>query len=84
MVSCELDGVVFFRINDPIEAVISLENAKMSTKLLASTTIRSVVSSKTLAEIMPAREAISKQIQSVLDHVTTNWGIKVYYFIVVT
>lgn len=80
-VSCELDGVVFFRIDDPVEAVVSLENAKTSTKLLAQTTMRNVVGTKTINEILPGRDAISKQIQSVLDQVTTNWGIKVSFFV---
>jgi regulator of protease activity HflC (stomatin/prohibitin superfamily) len=76
MVSCELDGCVFHRICDPVEAVITLENSKASMKLLAQSLLRSVVSTKTIAEILPGREIISKQTQSLFDQVTQNWGIK--------
>lgn len=77
---CEVDSVVLFRVVDPVQAIVVLENAKNSTKLLSQTTLRSVLGTCTIAEMLSGREQISKQIQSTLDHVTNEWGIKIERF----
>lgn len=58
-----VDGVVYFRINCPISSVANVSNAHSSTRLLAQTTLRNVLGTKNLAELLSDREGISISMQ---------------------
>ncbi|CAN9511022.1 unnamed protein product [Ophioblennius macclurei] len=72
-----VDGVVYFRVQCPISAVANVSNAASSTRLLAQTTLRNVLGTKNLAELLSDREGISHSMQESLDEATDPWGIKV-------
>ncbi|XP_034557505.1 stomatin (EPB72)-like 3a [Notolabrus celidotus] len=76
-VTVSVDGVVYFRINCPISSVANVSNAHTSTRLLAQTTLRNVLGTKNLAELLSDREGISLSMQASLDEATDPWGIKV-------
>ena len=57
------------------------EDFAKSTKLLASTTLRTVLGTKTMAEILTDREHIADEIMDPLDKATDPWGIKVHQYI---
>ncbi|VUZ46514.1 unnamed protein product, partial [Hymenolepis diminuta] len=69
--------VVYYRIYNPIVAVTNVEDADRSTRLLAATTLRNVLGTKSLSEILSEREAISTSMQTMLDDATQPWGVKV-------
>lgn len=58
-----VDGVVYFRVSDPIASVANVTNADYSTRLLAQTTLRNVLGTKNLAEVLSDREGISHSMQ---------------------
>lgn len=62
-VTVSVDGVVYFRIQCPISAVANVSNAHSSTRLLAQTTLRNVLGTKNLAELLSDREGISLSMQ---------------------
>jgi erythrocyte band 7 integral membrane protein len=62
-VTTTVDAVVYFRIFDSISSVINVENATNSTRLLAATTLRNVLGTKTLQEILQDREHIAQLLQ---------------------
>ncbi|XP_072180480.1 band 7 protein AGAP004871-like [Diadema setosum] len=72
-----VDAVVFFRVNNATISIANVENANMSTRFLAQTTLRNVLGTKNLSEILSDREGISHFMQSSLDEATDPWGIKV-------
>lgn len=72
-----VDAVVFFRIKNATISIANVEDANKSTRLLAQTTLRNVLGTKNLAEILSDREGISHYMQSHLDEDTDPWGIKV-------
>ncbi|KAK7882941.1 hypothetical protein WMY93_029115 [Mugilogobius chulae] len=76
-VTVSVDGVVYFRIHCPISSVTNVSNAHSSTRLLAQTTLRNVLGTKNLAELLSDREGISVSMQEALDEATDPWGIKV-------
>jgi len=76
-VTIAVDAVVYYRINNPRVSVCNVENASSSTKLLAQTTLRNFLGTKTLSEILTERETISQLIQNFLDEGTDPWGVKV-------
>lgn len=76
-VTVTVDGVVYYRVFDPVISVVNIEDARYSTGLLAATTLRNILGTKTLQEILREKDDISKTMQSVLDNATDPWGIKV-------
>lgn len=76
-VTVSVDAVVYYRINDPLKAVIQVANYSHSTRLLAATTLRNVLGTRNLSELLTEREAISHTMQLSLDEATDPWGVKV-------
>ncbi|TNN79000.1 Erythrocyte band 7 integral membrane protein [Liparis tanakae] len=76
-VTVMVDGVVYFRVSDPIASVANVCNADSSTRLLAQTTLRNVLGTRNLAELLSDRDSIAHNMQFSLDEATDNWGIKV-------
>jgi len=76
-VTVAVDAVVYYRINNPFISVVNVENASHSTRLLAQTTLRNILGTKTLSEILSERDSVSQMMQEVLDEGTDPWGVKV-------
>merc|ERR1712241_1394643 len=76
-VTVAVDAVVYFKINNPMAAFCNVSDAPQSTKLLASTTLRNTLGTKTLSEILADREHIAAMMLESLDHATDPWGVKV-------
>ena len=76
-VTVSVDAVVYYRVSNATVSVANVENAHHSTRLLAQTTLRNVLGTKNLAEILSERESISNSMQEALDNATDSWGIKV-------
>lgn len=62
-VTVSVDGVVYFRVSDPIASVANVTNADFSTRLLAQTTLRNVLGTKNLSELLSDREGIANSMQ---------------------
>lgn len=76
-VTVNVDAVVYFRISNATIAVTNVQDYQRSTRLLAATTLRNVLGTKNLSEILSEREAISHVMQANLDEATEPWGVKV-------
>jgi regulator of protease activity HflC (stomatin/prohibitin superfamily) len=72
-----VDAVVYFRVVDPVAAIIKVENYLRATALLAQTTLRSVVGQVELDELLAHRDKINQRLQEILDRQTDPWGVKV-------
>ena len=62
-VTVAVDAVVYYRIQNPMISVCNVEDASRSTRLLAQTTLRNILGTKTLSEILTDREQISQTMQ---------------------
>ena len=76
-VTVNVDAVVYYKIKDPMAAVCNVSDYSKSTKLLASTTLRTILGTKILSELLSDREIIAKDILTHLDGATDPWGILV-------
>merc|ERR1712243_278565 len=76
-VTVAVDAVVYYKISNPMSAVCNVTNASQSTRLLASTTLRNILGTRTLQDILADREDIAKHILGSLDSATDPWGIRV-------
>ncbi|MBP6331970.1 MAG: slipin family protein [Aminivibrio sp.] len=76
-VPIKVNAVVYFRVMDPAFSVVEVENYILATSLLSQTTLRSVVGSADLDEVLSSREKINSELQKIIDERTDSWGIKV-------
>ena len=76
-VSVKVNAVVYFRVLEPLKAVIEVENYLFATSQMAQTTLRSVLGQSELDELLTEREKINHELQKILDKATDPWGIKV-------
>jgi regulator of protease activity HflC (stomatin/prohibitin superfamily) len=76
-VPVSVDAVIYFRIVNPEDAVVKVEDFSKATFLLAQTTLRSVIGQHELDELLSQRNRINAQLQQVIDEGSEPWGIKV-------
>src|SRR5580698_125690 len=72
-----VDAVVYFRVVNPSDAVIKVENFWKATSLIAQTTLRSVLGQASLDDLLSQRDTINQKLQEIIDRQTEPWGIKV-------
>ncbi|MBL7171055.1 MAG: slipin family protein [Candidatus Omnitrophica bacterium] len=76
-VSAKVNAVAYFRVMDPIKAIVEVENFQFATSQMAQTTLRSVIGEMELDDLLSQREKINSSLQTILDRQTDPWGIKV-------
>src|SRR5450631_1987643 len=76
-VPATVDAVVYFRVVDPIAAVVKVENFWKATSLIAQTTLRSVLGQAPLDDLLSQRDTINAKLQEIIDRQTEPWGVKV-------
>ena len=76
-VSVKVNAVIYFRVMDPIKAIIEVEDYLFATSQMSQTTLRSVVGQMSLDELLSERDKINSQLQEIIDKATDPWGIKV-------
>ncbi len=76
-VSVKVNAVVYFRIVDPMKAILEVEDYQYATYQLSQTTLRSILGQAELDELLAEREKINQRLQEVIDQHSDPWGIKV-------
>jgi regulator of protease activity HflC (stomatin/prohibitin superfamily) len=76
-VPATVDAVVYFRVVDPIAAVVKVENFWKATMLISQTTLRSVLGQAELDDLLAHRDQINQTLQEIIDRQTDPWGVKV-------
>ena len=76
-VTVKINAVLYFHIFDAKKAVLSVENFRYAVTQLAQTTMRNIVGSVTLDELLVERESISNEICQIVDKATDDWGVKI-------
>jgi regulator of protease activity HflC (stomatin/prohibitin superfamily) len=76
-VTVKVNAVAYFRVLEPIAAVVQVEDYRRATWQIAQTTLRSVMGQSELDELLSHRERINHKLQQIIDEHTEPWGIKV-------
>ena len=76
-ISVRVNAVTYFRVTDPIKAIIDVENYTYAVSQMAQTTLRSVIGQMELDDLLSKRDKINEMLQTILDKQTDPWGIKV-------
>lgn len=76
-VTARVNAVVYFRVMDPVKAVVQVENYLYATSQEAQTTLRSILGQALLDELLSERDRLGAMLQEVIDLHTDPWGVKV-------
>lgn len=76
-VSVKVNAVLYFRVSDPIKAILEIEDYLFATSQLAQTTLRSVIGQAELDEVLAEREKFNRILREIIDEGTNAWGIDV-------
>jgi regulator of protease activity HflC (stomatin/prohibitin superfamily) len=76
-VTIGVDAVVYFRVDDPVRAVINVDNYLQATSQVAQTSLRSVIGRADLDTLLSDRDRINAELRDVIDAPTEDWGIRV-------
>jgi regulator of protease activity HflC (stomatin/prohibitin superfamily) len=77
-VTLRVDAVVYFRVIDPMKAIVNVQNYLFATSQVAQTSLRSVIGQSDLDDVLSNREAINMQLKTIIDQLTeAPWGIKI-------
>jgi regulator of protease activity HflC (stomatin/prohibitin superfamily) len=76
-VSVKVNAVVYFRVMDANKAITDVEDYMYATSQLSQTTLRSVLGTAELDDLLANRQKINAELQTILDRHTDPWGIKV-------
>ena len=76
-VTVRVNAVVYFRVIDPVRAVVNIRNFTQATAQIAQTSLRSVVGQRELDELLAQREDVNHDLQHIIDEQTDPWGVKV-------
>merc|ERR1711953_498032 len=72
-----VNAIMYYKVANATHAVSNVDDYSGSARLLAATTLRNVLGTMTLGDILCNREAIAKEMKTVLDEGTEPWGVKV-------
>ncbi len=76
-VPVRVNAVAYFRIVEPKNAIVQIENFMVATSQIAQTTLRSVLGQHMLDELLSERDKINAILQNIIDEATSPWGVKV-------
>ncbi len=76
-VSVKVDAVVYFRVVDPVKAIVNVEDFIYAISQISQTTLRSVCGQAELDELLSQREKLNVKLQEIIDKETDAWGVKV-------
>ncbi|OQA44250.1 MAG: Modulator of FtsH protease HflK [Chloroflexi bacterium ADurb.Bin325] len=76
-VTVKVNAVAYFRVVDPSQAIVKVEDYRRATWQIAQTSLRSVLGQSDLDELLARRDEINQQLQVIIDEQTEPWGIKV-------
>jgi regulator of protease activity HflC (stomatin/prohibitin superfamily) len=76
-VTVKVNAVVYFRVLDPVDAIIQVEDYRRATWQIAQTSLRNVIGQSHLDQLLQDREEINGRLQLIIDEATEPWGIKV-------
>jgi len=72
-----VNAIMYYKVKDATSAVANVDDYSGSAQLLAATTLRNVLGTRNLGDILSDREAIAREMQEGLDQATDPWGVLV-------
>jgi regulator of protease activity HflC (stomatin/prohibitin superfamily) len=76
-VTVGVDAVAYFRVINPVDAVVQIQDYQRATWQISQTSLRNVIGQSSLDQLLQERETINDRLQQIIDEATEPWGVKV-------
>jgi regulator of protease activity HflC (stomatin/prohibitin superfamily) len=77
-VSVRVDAVVYFRVVDPVKAVVNVQNYMFAVSQQAQTSLRSIIGQSEMDQLLAERDTVNRELRRIIDEPTEGpWGIRV-------
>ncbi|MEV4871092.1 slipin family protein [Streptomyces syringium] len=76
-VTVRVDAVVYFKVVDPAEAVIQVEDYRFAVSQMAQTSLRSIIGKSDLDDLLSNREKLNQGLELMLDSPAIGWGVHI-------
>jgi regulator of protease activity HflC (stomatin/prohibitin superfamily) len=77
-VTLKVDAVVYYRVVDPLKAIINVQNYHFAVSQVAQTSLRSVTGRSNMDQLLSEREQVNAELKEVIDAPTEGpWGVRV-------
>jgi regulator of protease activity HflC (stomatin/prohibitin superfamily) len=76
-VTVRVNAVIYFKVTDPVAAVIQIEDYQRATWQIGQTSLRNVIGQSEIDQLLQERERINERLQQIIDEATEPWGVKV-------
>src|SRR5215216_6054050 len=76
-VTVRVDAVVYFRVVDPVRAVVNVEDYRFAMSQVAQTSLRSVIGKSDLDDLLTNRERLNEGLELMIDSPAVDWGVHI-------
>jgi regulator of protease activity HflC (stomatin/prohibitin superfamily) len=76
-VTVRVNAVTYFNVIDPVKATVNIQDYMFGTSQIAQTTLRSIIGSIDLDDLLINRDDVNQRLQQIIDELTNPWGVKV-------
>jgi len=76
-VTVKVDAVVYFRVVDPVRAIVSVQDYPFAVSQVAQTSLRSVIGKSELDDLLTNRERLNEGLELMIDNPAVEWGIHI-------
>jgi regulator of protease activity HflC (stomatin/prohibitin superfamily) len=77
-VTVRVDAVVYFRVVDPVKAVVNVQNYLFAVSQQAQTSLRSIIGQSEMDQLLSERDTVNRELRRIIDEPTEGpWGIRV-------
>jgi len=76
-VPVKVNAVIYFRVMEPEDAIVKIQNYRVGTSQMSQTTLRSIIGQTELDDLLTKREELNQRLQTIIDDATDPWGVKV-------
>ena len=76
-VTVRVDAVVYFKVIDPVQAIVGVENYRFAVAQVAQTSLRSIIGKSDLDDLLSNREKLNEGLEIMIDNPALSWGIHI-------
>lgn len=76
-VTIKVDAVAYYKVTNPVAAIVNIRDYMQATLQIAQTSLRSVIGQAELDQLLAHRDGVNKRLQQIIDEQTEHWGIEI-------
>lgn len=76
-VTVRVDAVIYFKVVDPVDAIIRMEDCRFALSQMAQTSLRSILGKSDLDELLSNREKLNQALELMMDSPAVEWGVTI-------